>query len=75
MKKKIKKNLISITLAVIGLMGGYLYWRFIGCSSGTCPITSNWYSSTFLGGLTGYLLGDSISDLLHRKQKHERTLE
>ena len=25
---------------VAGMVGGYLYWRYVGCSTGTCPITS-----------------------------------
>ena len=26
---------------VAGMVGGYLYWRYVGCSTGTCPITSS----------------------------------
>ena len=28
-------------LAIIGAIGGFLYYRFVGCASGACPITSN----------------------------------
>nr|WP_321427013.1 hypothetical protein [uncultured Acetobacteroides sp.] len=41
------------------MLGGFLYWRFIGCSSGSCPITSNPYMSMFWFGLIGLLLGSS----------------
>ncbi|MEE9463927.1 MAG: DUF6132 family protein [Bacteroidales bacterium] len=41
--------------AVIGAGVGYAYWRFVGCSTGTCPLTSNWTSSTLMGGLVGLL--------------------
>jgi hypothetical protein len=41
---------------VIGGLGGYLYYYFIGCSSGSCPITSNPYLSIIIGGLLSFLL-------------------
>jgi hypothetical protein len=41
--------------AVIGAGVGFAYWRFIGCTSGTCPITANWHTSTLMGGLIGLL--------------------
>lgn len=71
MKQIPKKYLISGSLAVIGLLGGFLYWRFVGCASGTCPITSNWHMSTLMGGAIGYLAGDSFNDLRTKKKKEE----
>ncbi len=47
----------------LGIAGGYVYWRFIGCNSGTCPLTSNWHSSSLAGGIIGYLGGSSLLDL------------
>ncbi len=41
--------------AIIGAGVGYAYWRFIGCSTGTCPITANWHTSTVMGGLIGII--------------------
>lgn len=32
-----------------GGIGGYLYYYFIGCNSGTCPITSSPYGSIIMG--------------------------
>jgi hypothetical protein len=37
----------------LGTALGFAYWYFIGCSSGSCPITSNWYTSTIYGALIG----------------------
>lgn len=37
----------------IGVAAGYAYWHFIGCNSGSCPITSNWYTSVLYGGVVG----------------------
>jgi len=76
MKKFLKKYWLQVTVAFIGLVGGYLYWRFIGCKSGSCPITSTWYMSVLLGGLIGYLIGDTINDIRKKiRSKHERILE
>jgi hypothetical protein len=68
----IKKNRLLIILTIIGLTGGFLYWKFIGCVSGTCPIKSVWYWSTLYGGLIGFLLGSIINDLIikYRKKKN-----
>jgi hypothetical protein len=41
---------------LIGGAGGYLYYYFIGCSTGTCPITSNPYVSVLYGALIGTIL-------------------
>jgi phage shock protein E len=44
---------------VIGAIGGFLYYYFIGCSSGTCAITSNPYMSIIFGGLLGFFVVSS----------------
>ena len=66
MKDFLKKNLLRIIGALIGGVGGFLYYYFVGCSSGTCPITSNPYISILYGGLLGYLLLGMI-----KNQEHE----
>jgi len=38
---------------ILGAAAGYAYYRFVGCSSGACPITSNPYISTAMGALFG----------------------
>lgn len=52
-----KKYLPIIITAVVGAVGGYLYYRFVGCASGTCVIASNPIMSTVFGGILGGLLG------------------
>lgn len=42
--------------AAIGGALGYAFYRFIGCSTGTCPITSNPWISTVYGVLLGMVL-------------------
>ena len=39
-----------------GGVGGFLYYHFVGCSTGSCFITSHSYSSIIFGGLAGYLI-------------------
>jgi hypothetical protein len=46
--------------ALIGGIAGFAYYKFIGCSTGTCPITSNPWSSTIYGMLMGTMVGSSI---------------
>jgi hypothetical protein len=38
---------------VIGAIGGFVYYKFVGCSTGTCPITSNPIISTIYGAVIG----------------------
>ncbi len=51
----IKRNLSLRNLLglLVGAAGGYAYYYFIGCNSGTCPITSNPLSSVMYGSLIG----------------------
>ena len=56
-KVRWKRYLPMMILAVVGAIGGFLYYRFVGCVSGACPITSNPYISTVYGGVIGTLLG------------------
>lgn len=45
--------------AIIGGLAGYLYYHFVGCSSGTCAITSNPYMSIIYGSFFGYFIINS----------------
>jgi hypothetical protein len=60
--KKITEFLISwyfwkVILGIVtGGSAGFLYYHFIGCTSGSCPVTSHPYSAIAAGGLMGYLL-------------------
>jgi hypothetical protein len=47
---------ITVLGIVIGAVGGYLYYHFVGCASGTCPITSKPLNSTMYGAMMGALL-------------------
>ncbi len=43
---------------LIGGMAGFLFYYFVGCKTGSCPITGHSYSSIMAGGLMGYLISD-----------------
>jgi hypothetical protein len=51
-----KALLLKASAILLGAAGGYAYYHFIGCASGTCPITSNPYISTGYGALMGFVL-------------------
>ena len=49
-------NKLTIIGIVIGAIGGYLYYYYIGCDSGKCAITSKPLNSTLYGALLVGLL-------------------
>jgi hypothetical protein len=50
------KPFLGITL---GGIAGFLYYYFVGCTSGTCAITSNPYIRTAAGILFGFFQTNS----------------
>ncbi len=71
MKDKLKKYRIVILGVILGTIGGYLYYYFIGCSSGTCPITSNPYRMMIYGAIIGFLVADIFKKKDIEKDKTE----
>jgi len=57
MKNLIKKRKFEIIGGLFGLLGGFLYWKYVGCVSGTCPIQANWYTMVPYGLLFGVVIG------------------
>jgi hypothetical protein len=45
---------------VIGGGLGFGWYKFVGCSTGTCPLTSNPVISTIFGAVFGALLAASF---------------
>ena len=41
---------------IVGAISGYLYYKYVGCASGTCHITSKPINSTLYFALVGGLL-------------------
>ena len=44
---------------VLGGIAGFLYYHYVGCSTGTCAITSSPYGSTIMGSLLGVFVLNS----------------
>lgn len=59
----IKRNKWIMVGAVLGALGGYAYYHFVGCASGTCAITSSPVNSTLYGTLMGGLFVNLFSGL------------
>lgn len=55
-KRELKKHRFTIIGAIVGLIAGFIYWKFIGCNTGTCPITSRPINSSLYGALLGALI-------------------
>lgn len=70
-KNFLLKHWLRITGVAVGVLGGYLYYYYVGCVSGTCPITSNPYRMMIYGALIGYLLFDIFSKDGSSKKKQE----
>ncbi|HSZ24511.1 MAG TPA: DUF6132 family protein [Cytophagaceae bacterium] len=51
----VRKYGLTVLGIILGAIGGYLYYRYVGCSSGHCAITSKPLSSTLYGALMGGL--------------------
>ena len=66
MKEFIKNNILRISGIVVGGTGGFAWYYYVGCTSGTCPITSN----PFISILWGALMGNLVADMF-KKKKHE----
>ncbi len=64
MNIKLMKRILPV---IVGAVLGYAYYHFIGCNSGTCPITSNPYISTVYGAVAGLLFA------IPSKKKNEKT--
>ena len=65
MKKFINNNQLYLIGAFAGALGGFFYWKFIGCSSGTCMITSSPVRSTLHFAMMGALFFG-----IFKKEKH-----
>lgn len=56
---------------LIGAIGGYLYYYYVGCASGTCMITSKPINSTLYGAIMGGLLFTNFN----REQKNSNNIK
>jgi hypothetical protein len=60
MKKWIVNNRLYFIGAIAGAVAGFLYWRYVGCLTGTCVITSKPLNSSLYFSVFGALLFGSF---------------
>jgi len=65
--KKVKTLIYTISI-LLGATGGYIYWKYVGCLTGTCPTRSNVYLMVGYGILLGYTLADFVYKFYQKKQ-------
>lgn len=71
----IRKNWKYLVFISAGAMLGFAYWRFVGCRSGSCPITANWHTSVLFGGLIGVLAVPSRRNKPADNENKEQTIK
>lgn len=67
MKNWMLENKVYFIGALVGALAGFLYWKYIGCVTGTCAITSNPLRSTLYFAMMGALFAG-----LFRKEERSR---
>lgn len=67
MKKCIKKWLRPILFTLAGALTGLGYYVLVGCSTGSCAITSSPINSMLYMGLIGWLLSNALGSCCFSK--------
>ena len=57
MKSIIKKYRAELIGVILGAIAGWCYRYFVGCSTGSCAITSSPVNSSLYGAFMGGILG------------------
>lgn len=69
MKNWITNNKLYFIGAAFGAIAGFLYWKYVGCLTGTCAITLNPMRSTIYFSILGALLFS-----LFKKEEKEKSI-
>jgi hypothetical protein len=56
MKNWVSRNRLYLVGAAVGAVAGFLYWKFVGCTNGTCLISGKPLNSTIYFAVMGSLL-------------------
>ena len=73
MKKWFLNNKLTVLGVFLGGIGGYLYYFFVGCASGTCAITSSPINSTIYFSVLGGLLINIIKPKAKKEAEENNT--
>lgn len=71
LKKWLKNNKLILIGSIVGGIGGYLYYYFIGCSSGSCAITSKPINSMIYFSVMGGLAASIIKPNSDKAKENE----
>ncbi len=47
----------------MGSAGGFLYYRYVGCTTGTCAVTSSLWLSTGFGCILGGIVSGKVVEM------------
>lgn len=64
--KFFRNNWLWLAGGILGALAGFLYWKFVGCSSGSCPITSKPVNSVLYGAVMGGLFASFFKTDKHK---------
>ncbi len=73
MRTKLRSSAKYFAGIVLGGLAGYLYYYFVGCASGACPISGNPYISTAYCAIIGVLLVSAFTPKKKPAQKEEES--
>lgn len=65
-----KYGYVYLSLLGVGLLCGFIYWNFWGCTD-SCPIDSDWRMSMGRGGMIGLCVAAIFQPGKPRKAKAE----
>jgi len=66
-----RKYLPEIIGTLLGAAGGFIYWKYVGCLTGSCAIKSNWYLMVPWAAVLGFLAGSVAGDFIRKRKKPE----
>lgn len=65
--KLLKKYRLLLFGILIGGIAGYLYWYFVGCLDGTCPLSMSPFVNIIRGSLLGGLVLSFINGIRNKE--------
>ncbi len=71
LKKWLLNNKLIVIGAIVGAIGGYLYYCFIGCASGSCAITSKPINSMLYFSIMGGVVASIIKPNTDKAKENE----
>jgi len=65
--------IVTTAGTIIGAAAGWLYWKYVGCASGRCIITSRPLNSSLYGALLGFLFSNMIASTFIKPSAQQKT--